>query len=64
MNESSPVETPSEALARRIADRLVQAQLISPRAAGALARQLATGKMRAEDWRLPIELGAKKDGDS
>ncbi len=55
-------ETPSQTLARQIVTRLVKERLIGERATGTLTQQLADGKLRAEDWRLPIELGGDKEG--
>lgn len=55
------MDTPSQTLARRIAKRLVDAQLLTEDAANRLTSKLADGKLKAEDWRLPIELGTKKE---
>jgi len=55
------VDTPSTKLASAILDRLVAEHLLSPDDHQKLMPKLADGKLRAEDWRLPIELaGAKK----
>ncbi len=55
------METPSQTLAQRIAQRLVAAGLLTEEAAKRLTPKLAEGKLRAEDWRLPIEIGKKKE---
>ena len=55
------MDTPSQLLAAKIADRLVKEKLLTPEAAKKLLPSLADGKLRAEDWRLPIELGVAKD---
>lgn len=64
MSESDIVETPSQALARQIVERLVKERIISAAAAVKLQQQLADGKLRAEDWRLPIELGPEREARS
>lgn len=56
MTTSDHVETPSQTLARQIVERLVREKLISAEAASMLQPKLANGTLRAEDWRLPIEL--------
>jgi hypothetical protein len=61
MTTSDHVETPSQTLARQIVERLVRENLISAEAAGKLQPLLADGKLRAEDWRLPIELSGDKE---
>lgn len=62
MNVSEQAETPAQALARRIVERLIKENLISTDDASELLPKLADGKLRGEDWRLPIELnGAKED---
>jgi hypothetical protein len=56
------VDTPSTKLASTILDRLVAEHLLSPDDHKKLMSKLAEGKLRAQDWRLPIELaGAKKE---
>ncbi len=64
MSTADHLETPSQALARQILERLVEERLISPQAARELQPKLATGKLRAEDWKLPIELSGAKGGKS
>lgn len=54
------MDTPSQTLAAKIAERLVSEGLISAAAAKQLQPRLAEGQMRPEDWRLPVELGDKK----
>lgn len=58
------MDTPSQLLAAKIVERLVKEKLMTAAAAKKLQPQLADGKLRAEDWRLPIELGVGKDGKS
>jgi hypothetical protein len=55
------MNSPSQTLAERIAKRLVEASLLTPEAAKRLTPKLAEGKLTSEDWRLPIELGTKKE---
>ena len=54
------MDTPTQALAVKITERLVREKLISDSAAKQIQPRLAEGKMRPEDWRLPVELGDKK----
>jgi hypothetical protein len=61
MSESNSAETPAQTLARQIVERLVKERMISAAAAGKLQQQLAAGKLRPEDWRLPIELGPDRE---
>ena len=55
------MDTPSQALAAKITDRLTREGLITPEAAKKLQAHLAEGKLRPEDWRLPIELAKGKE---
>ena len=55
------MDTPSQLLAARIIERLVSEKLLTAVAAKKLQPKLAEGKMRAEDWRLPIELAEKRE---
>jgi hypothetical protein len=50
------MDTPSQLLAKKITDRLVKDKLLTLEAAKKMLPSLADGKLRAEDWRLPIEL--------
>lgn len=49
------MDTPSQKLAARILKRLVSENLIDADSAKKLLPKLENGKVRAEDWRLPIE---------
>ena len=55
------MDTPSQKLATKIIERLVSEKLLDAEAGKQLLPQLATGKLRAEDWRLPIEIGDRKE---
>ena len=55
------MDTPSQALAAKISERLVREGLITADAAKRIQPKLAEGKLRPEDWRLPIELAEKKE---
>lgn len=46
---------PDEILGLAIADRLIAANLVEPARRENLAKNLATGRMTAEDWRLLLE---------
>jgi hypothetical protein len=49
------MDTPSDALAAKITERLVREGLITAEAAKQLQPRLAEGQLRPEDWRLTIE---------
>lgn len=55
------MDTPSQKLAAKIIDRLVSEKLLDAEAGKKLSPKLAAGKIRAEDWRLPIETSDKKE---
>ena len=55
------MDTPSQTLAKRISQRLITTQLLTEDAANRHTSKLADGKLKAEDWRLPIEIGTKKE---
>lgn len=55
------MDTPSERLSTMIITRLVAETLISAKDGKKLEAKLADGKLRPEDWRLPIELAAEKE---
>jgi hypothetical protein len=55
------MDTPSQKLAAKIIDRLVSEKLIDAETGKKLLPKLAVGKLRAEDWRLPIEMGDEKE---
>jgi hypothetical protein len=55
------MDTPSKKLAAKIVERLVSEKLLDAEAGKKLLPKLADGKLRSEDWRLPIELSNKKE---
>ncbi|MDD2707879.1 MAG: hypothetical protein PHV34_07690 [Verrucomicrobiae bacterium] len=55
------IKTPSEQLAAKIIERLVSEKLLTANDSKKLQPKLASGQLRAEDWRLPIELAEKKE---
>jgi len=55
------MDTPSQKLATKIIDRLVSEKILNSEAGNKLLPRLATGKLRAEDWRLPIETAGKSE---
>lgn len=57
------METPSDMLAKRIADRLVKEGLFIESAAKKAQSAIAAGKMSPEDWRLPVELATEKKAE-
>jgi hypothetical protein len=56
------MDTPTEKLCARILARLVKERLLSEPEAEKLRPRLAEGKLRAEDWRLAIEISSGKEG--
>jgi hypothetical protein len=54
------VDSPSVKLAGTIVERLVAEHLLSPEDAKKIQPRLAEGKLRPQDWRLPIELADAK----
>lgn len=54
------MSTPAGILATKIVERLINENLISQQDGGKVVIKLAEGKLRAEDWRLPIELAAAR----
>lgn len=55
------METPSLQLADRILERLVKENLLPASDKAKLREKLAEGKLKAEDWRLALELAQAKD---
>jgi hypothetical protein len=58
------MDTPSHKLAAKIIERLVSEKLIDGESGKKLLPKLVTGKLRAEDWRLPIETSGDKEPES
>lgn len=58
------MDTPSQLLAAKIAERLIEEKLLTSEAGQKMLPLLAEGKLRAEDWRLPIELGLGKESNA
>ena len=56
------MDTPSQKLGARIVERLVSEKILDAEAAKKLLPKLETGKLRAEDWRLPIETAGTAKG--
>lgn len=54
------MDTPSQILAGKIIERLVQEKLLAAQDGKKLLPKLAEGKLRAEDWRLPLEMAEAK----
>lgn len=61
-NQKIPSKAPSEQLAERILQVLVDNRLVLANDAGKIAGSLANGKLRAEDWRLYIEKAIEEGG--
>ena len=58
------MNTPSEKLAERIIERLIQEKLLTKQEGKKILPKMAEGKLLSEDWRLPIELSAPKETKS
>lgn len=56
------MDTPSQELSARIIERLIAEKLLLPTDGRKLAAKLADGKLRPEDWQLPLELAGEKEG--
>lgn len=55
------MDTPSLKLAKKIVERLVHEKLVTEQDGNKLLPKLADGKLRPEDWRLPVELRDAKE---
>lgn len=55
------MDSPSELLSAKIIERLITEKLITPDDGKKLTSKMAAGKLRPEDWRLPIELAEDKE---
>jgi|GEM_PF-1032643 len=55
------MDTPSFKLAEKIIERLVQEKLLTIKEGKKLLPKLAEGKLRSEDWQLPIETSGQKE---
>jgi hypothetical protein len=58
------MDTPAKLLAKRIMDKFVEEKILSADDAKKLLDKLATGKLKQEDWQLPIELAGAKEAKS
>ena len=54
-------KTPSEALAEIVTSRLVEGTLVLEADRVDLQKDMATGKLKAEDWRLFVEKAIDKE---
>jgi hypothetical protein len=54
------MDTPSKQLSKRIMDRFVTDSILSADDAKKMLDKLASGKLKQEDWQLPIELAGAK----
>jgi hypothetical protein len=55
------MNSPSQQLASQILDRLIKEKLLDENARTKLLAELSEGKLRAEDWRLAIEMVQPKE---
>jgi hypothetical protein len=55
------MSTPSEQLAINVIERLVKEKLLLQDDGKKMLLKLAEGKLRGEDWQLPIEKAAEKE---
>ena len=58
------MNSPSQRLAERILKKLQQGKLLSEAEAKKLLPKLADGKLKAEDWRLAIEVSMPQKAKS
>lgn len=56
------MDTPSQKLAKQIMDRFVADGILTATDATKMVDKLASGKLKQEDWQLPIELAGEKEG--
>ena len=54
-------KTPSEELAEIVTSRLVESALVLEMDSATLQKDMATGKLKGEDWRLIIEKAIDKE---
>jgi hypothetical protein len=52
------MDSPSDALAQRIVDKLVKEKILTAAEARKLLPKLVEGKLRQEDWRLAVEISS------
>lgn len=52
--------SPSEQLAIKIADALIEKELVTDADASRMQQQMAAGKLKSEDWRILIEKAIDK----
>jgi len=52
-------ETPAEALARRIGERMLKETLLQPERVENFVSMFAAGKLKEGDWRIELEASAK-----
>lgn len=55
------MKIPSQQLAEKIIDRLVREKLLTLQESAKILSKLAEGKIRAEDWRLALEISEAKE---
>lgn len=58
-DNQTTMEKASEKLAAQIIARLAKEKLISSDTGEKMKQKLAEGKLRPEDWRLPLEVGTE-----
>lgn len=56
------MDTPSKQLAKRIMEKFVAEGILSSVDGTKMLDKLAAGKLKQEDWQLPIELAGEKGG--
>ena len=58
------MSSPSETLAAKIIEKLIEEKLLSRQEARKILPKLADGKLRQEDWRLSIEISTPQKTQS
>lgn len=55
------MDNPSQKLAAKIVERLIAENLVEAEVGKKLLPKLAEGRLKAEDWRLAVELKKQKE---
>lgn len=54
------MESPSRELAQRIVKRLIEEEILTPERGDKIQGDLSEGSLKAEDWKLEIELSKQE----
>lgn len=56
------MDNPSKRLAKTILERLVEEKILLVEDSKKMLEKFSSGKLKQEDWRLPIEIAGDKEG--